>query len=403
MSRLLRFRPLAAALCGAAVLAAPAAAQSVLASRGLGYPLEPIDARARGLGGLTTGLPGARFSLVNPADVVGLPAPGLLVTVQPDAYDTDAGDFAISSSTVRFPALQVAFPLGARLTGQVGYASFLDQHWQAIVEDSITLPVSGTRVGVRDRFVSDGALGRLRAGVGARIGTTLSVGLAADLLTGGAADTATRELSSGATFPAVTATRIDYGGVGFAAGARWSPSEAFTLAGSVSAGGSIDAELEAVDDTTVERSEKSYAYPVRLDGGASARITQNTVVAVSGTWTGWSSVGDDLAGGAGSARDVVSVAGGIEWEGLAARRRAFPIRLGARWTQLPFRWEAPGGGDAAAEFPEERAVSAGIGARIAGGAARLDLAGERGTRGGDAAGFTEDFWRLALSLSLLGR
>jgi hypothetical protein len=40
---------------------------------------------------------------------------------------------------------------------------------------------------------------------------------------------------------------------------------------------------------------------------------------------------------------------------------------------------------------------------LGGGAASVDLSGERGWRGGDSAGIDESFWRVSLSLSLLGR
>ena len=63
----------------AGFLAAPAGAQSVFASRGLGYPIEPLDARSRGLGGVTTGLAEPAASLVNPASVAGTPVYGFVV------------------------------------------------------------------------------------------------------------------------------------------------------------------------------------------------------------------------------------------------------------------------------------------------------------------------------------
>ena len=66
--------------------------------------------------------------------------------------------------------------------------------------------------------------------------------------------------------------------------------------------------------------------------------------------------------------------------------------------RLPFRWD---GADSA--FPDERALTAGIGARLGRGAAMLDAAVERGTRGGDAAGFEEPFWRGSVSVTLFAR
>ena len=42
-------------------------------------------------------------------------------------------------------------------------------------------------------------------------------------------------------------------------------------------------------------------------------------------------------------------------------------------------------------------------ALVRGGAARLDLSMERGTRGSDAAGLKESYWRLLFSATVLGR
>jgi hypothetical protein len=347
---------LAAAALGLA--AAPASAQSLLASRGLGYTLEALDARARGLGGVTVGLAGAQMSMVNPAAVVGLPAPGVSVTVQPDVYDATApGGVATSGTTVRFPMIQVAFPVTGRFTGSVGYGSFMDQHWQVEQADSIDLPTGS--LPVRDRFVSDGGIARFRLGAGARVTDALAVGLAFDLVTGATADSTFRTVGDGGLFPAVRGSTFRYSGVGVSGGVRWSPGSALTLAAALAGGGRITAETE--DSTGVE-AEKSYAQPLRLDAGASARISQNTVVALSGTWTGWSALEDDLDPAAGGAQDALSVSGGIEWEGLQMGRRAFPLRLGARFAQLPFRWGAETDGN---DFPAERALSAGAGARLA--------------------------------------
>lgn len=381
------------ALAAAALAAAPAAAQSVLASSGLGYPLPPLDARAVGLGGLWTGLPGAQLSLVNPASIGGIIAPAFAVTYQPDFYRAEGDQVDADGTTSRFPAIQAAFPFrGVSL--MVGYGSYLDQHWQARFTDSID--IGGTRRERVDRFVSDGAVARFRVGAAYRFGERLSLGAAADLLTGGAQDTVARAIAGLQEFRSATTYR--YNGVGFAAGAQWTPSGALNLGAAVSGGGRLVGDIE--DDSVEVRRE--YATPLTVDAGASARVTQNTLLALSGRWAGWSAADGDLAA-SGGARDAFSGAGGVEYEGLRFAGRVIPLRLGARYAQLPFRWEGAAGGDN--DFPTERAVTAGLGTRFtsAGGIALVDVAGERGWRGGDAAGFDESFWRISLTLSLLAR
>jgi hypothetical protein len=86
----------------------------------------------------------------------------------------------------------------------------------------------------------------------------------------------------------------------------------------------------------------------------------------------------------------------VEWDPPARGDRGYPLRLGARFAQLPFRFDER-------DFAAERAVTGGAGVRLGGGAALLDGAVERGWRGGDTAGIDEGFWRASLSLTLLGR
>ena len=49
-----------------------ASAQSLFATRGLGVPVSPVDARVAALGGMGVGLLGFHTSMVNPAELAGL-------------------------------------------------------------------------------------------------------------------------------------------------------------------------------------------------------------------------------------------------------------------------------------------------------------------------------------------
>lgn len=384
-------RALGAAAVAAALSvlsAGQAPAQSLLSAGGLGAPLEPVDARARALGGLSVGLPDAQMSLVNPAAAVGLPAAGLTVTFQADDVSSVAGDQADDFTTARFPVIQAAFPIGTRVVASLGYAAVLDQNWAVENEDSIT--ISGDRLPVLDRFRSSGGVARLRGGVGYRLLPRLDVGAAVDVYSGALRDTVYRIFTGGQFAPSITGTTYEWSGVGFSAGARWRGS-ALSLSAAVSAGGSLTAEAQNEGVAS-----KNYSLPVQVDAGGSARIAQQALVAVSARWQGWSAADEDLAT-SGGARDATQVTGGIEYEALRFLGRPVPLRVGARYAQLPFRYEG------AADFVDERAGTAGIGMVFGGGAASLDLSGERGWRGGDSAGLDESFWRVSLSLSLLGR
>ena len=383
------FTRLLAALGVLAVCAPPLLGQSLLARQGLGYTIEPVDARARALGGVGLGLPGLNLSLINPAGVAGVPAPALLVGFQYDESEASFGGVTAEGQSPRFPVVHAALPLGERWVLSAGYGGFLDQSWATQVEDTLA-DLRGRRTAVRDRFASVGGIARFRAGAARTIGERFAVGLAADVYTGVVRDSVTRFFSdtTGVLLaPSVSLAERSYNGVGLAAGIRWIPSAALNVAAAVSAGGELDADGAG---------DQSYQLPITASLGASGRIAQRTIVATSVGWTGWGATASDFLQ-AGEVRDSWSVGGGVEHELRGRAERVFPVRLGARYAALPFG--ALGGGSA-----NEWAVSAGVGARLGGGAAQIDFAGERGSR--DASGttaFEEGFWRFSASLTVLGR
>jgi hypothetical protein len=383
----LHLRSAAAAALVAALFAAPAAAQSALASRGLGFQIDPLDGRARGLGGVTTGLAEPQPSLVNPASAAGLSAYAVVVAMEPDRYDATAGSVTTRGTTVRFPLILGYLPVTQRLGLQVGYGSYLDQHWAVQQSDSMTL--STGRVGVTDRFASSGGIARFQAGAAYRLTSRLSVGAAADVFTGAVHDSTLRRITG--LNDAATELVYTYSGVGFGAGARFQPGDRFSVSAAVHGGGRIRAKSDSAGTET-----KDYTNPLSVDGGASARIGAATTVVASARWAGWSTVNDALAG-SGGARDLTGFAGGVEYGGLRAFNKEIPLRVGGHYTQLPFRWSG------AAAFPTERAVSAGLGYGFGRGTAMFDAAAERGTRGGSGAGIDEPYWRFSFSLRLLGR
>jgi hypothetical protein len=376
----------AALLAGS--LAAPAGAQSVLASRGLGYPIEPLDARSRGLGGVTTGLAEPAASLINPASAAGTPVYGFVVAMQPDRYDATAGSVTSRGTTVRFPLLMAVIPVGSRMVAQVGYGAYLDQHWR--VEQSDSIDLSTGRVGVQDRFSSSGGVARFQAGAAYRLSERLSAGLALDVFTGAAHDSSERTIAG--FLPAQSEVVYSYSGLGVGLGARWQPTERSSVSAAVHGGGRIHAEADSAGGSEA----KDYSNPLSVDAGASARIGSATTLVLSGRWAGWSTVNDELAA-SGGARDAAAVAGGVEYTGFSLFRKSMPLRLGGRFAQLPFRWAGT------AEFPTERAVTAGLGLGLGAGAALLDASAERGWRGGASAGFDEPYWRFSFSLRVLGR
>lgn len=398
MSRLRLLRGIAVtavSFAGAIGAANPAAAQSFLSTRGLGFAEAALDARARALGGVGLGLPGAGLSLVNPAAISGLPAPALGVTLQTDRADATLAGGSGSGSTTRFPMLQAAVPLGSRWAVALGYGTLLDQNWRGVVVDTVSIGAE-QRIPVRDERVSDGGVASFQLGTAYAASEALSVGAAVLVHTGTAQTRSARNFAEGALDPAVFTDRWGYTGLGLSAGVRWMASEALSLAAAVTGNGSLTVErIDDGSDRDDAQLERSYGLPLRVSAGAAGRVSSGTLVALSGEWAGWSAASEGLSGG--EARDTWSAGAGVEWEGLRLAGRMVPLRLGARTRTLPFTVSGDGG----SEWPDERAVTGGAGIVLGGGAARVDLSGEVGSRAGGA--FSEDYWRLGFTLTVLGR
>lgn len=379
----------------AAATASPAPAQSLFARSGLGFAADALDARARGLGGVALGLPEFSFALINPAGTAFVPAPALQVTYQPERASAELDGESSSVSTARFPLIHIALPLGDRWAVSLGYGSLFDRTGAVERRDSIT--IGGETLPLLDRAVSRGGVARFRVGGSRRIGERLAVGVGVDVYTGSVRDSLIREfgdpcLAGGGIglAPTCQTAQQQFSGVGYTAGARWMPAEGATVAAAVGVGGTLHTKS---DEATV--ADREVDLPTTLAAGASARVATNTVLALSGRWAGWSDT--EVVGT--ESRDAWSVAGGLEWDALSLGEQNFPFRVGARYETLPFREI----GSTETDWADEAVVTGGTGALLAGGAARVDLAAEYGSRGGAAAGLSESFWRAAFSVTVFGR
>lgn len=390
-----RFGGAALALLGA-LTAAPLTAQSPLARSGLGLPVEPLDARSVALGGVGLGLRGIELSLVNPAAIALLPAPALGGTFQFTAGTGDNG-----ASIARFPLIHVAAPLARGWAAGVGYGSLLEQTFA--VESSDSLLLGGEREAVTDRFVRRGGVSRLRLAAARRLGDHWSVGLGVDLHTGQVSDSSVRAFGETAGIGVARfGTTASYRGVVPLGGVQWADRR-FSVAASAIAPGTLRSSPEPRDTAagpsfTGAPQREEYSLPLRFAVGASAELASRLSLALGGQFAGWAAADDELRNRGGS-QDAFTLGGGLEYEGRGrAEVRRYPVRLGARYARLPF------GDPALADFSAvtERALTGGLGAALGRGAARADLALERGSRGADG-GVDEGFWRVSLSFTALGR
>lgn len=390
MIRPLRFSLLIALMVGIGA-AEPVMSQSVLVTRGLGLPVEPQDARSRGLGGVGIGLPDGEISWLSPAGLFGLPAPAFVASYQYDNYTASGEGSEFTGNTARFPFILGAFPAGPRLVLFAGFGAYLDQNWR--IESADTIIISGDSVSVLDESSSSGGVSRLRVGGTYEITNGLGLALGVDVYTG-EVDRVQGRVFPNEFGPACCRSRWNYSGLGYTAAVHWAPSSATGVAASLTYGGSLEA---SPDNAAAEA--RNYDLPIMARAGVSGRIGQNTLVALSGGWDGWSSMNEVLAD-VGGTRDSWSVHGGLEWDAVTLRNRPLPVRIGARTGTLPFRWNTAEGADGG--WVSERAATAGAGVVLGGGAVRTDFSIEAGDR---IAGtqLDESFWRFGLSVRIFGR
>lgn len=389
----------------ALVLAATssASAQSLFSTRGLGTPVDPVDARSRALGNSGIGLLGLNGSLVNPAELAGIPRRGVSATLQPFWGNDQLDGLDAKVSGTRFPVIQIIYPMSQRLVLGLGYGAFLDQSW-AVTSTGREL-VGNDSVDVSDLLRNTGGIGQLRLSAGYQLNSVVAVGLATGLYTGSIDRSLTRTFPDSTLLldPFSTRSRWDYNAPFVTVGARIDPSQRVRFGAAVTWSGNLDAsgrEGETVD--------ASYELPLRASAGVSAVVAPRLMVAASGNWSGWSGDPNFSAPGthtgtiAGSSWDLGV---GVESQSLRTASRIFPLRLGFRYGQLPFH-------EFDEEQPKEWVVAGGIGFHLAGDdfgpLAVADFGVERGSRsglGGSAlnAGLDETFWRLSATISLFGR
>ncbi|HEX6559563.1 MAG TPA: hypothetical protein VF021_08870 [Longimicrobiales bacterium] len=385
----------------AALLLLPAAAhaQSLFSTHGLGIPIEGYDARARALGVNGVGLAGLSMSMLNPAEPAGTLRRGVSATFQPWSGTARINDQQGAVSGTRFPLIGVVYPV-SRITFSLGFAGLLDQSW-AIVAESKQL-IGTDSVPVRDVVRSTGGIGELKAGAAYLVNNRLAVGAYVGLHTGNVDRSTRREFPDSTLLPFENRTRWDYTGPLASVGVRWDASGSTRVGASMTWSGTLKAKPKQGTTTEYE-----YDMPLRIAAGASSRLSNRLMVALSTTISDYGS-GSYTAPGttAGTvAQRTVEVGGGLEWSELRSGDRIFPLRLGFRTTGLPFRAV----GD---DTPTEWSASGGLGLRLVeddyGPLAVADLGFERGKRTGwenttRPGGLSESFWRFSATISLFGR
>jgi hypothetical protein len=397
-------------------MASPAGAQSLFATRGLGVPVPPVDARGRALGGIGVGMFGLNTSLVSPAEVAGIRFRGASAALQPLSGSTEVAGAEDDLSGTRFPLVRLLFPVGTRSVFSVGYGGVLEQSW-AVVSEGFE-PVGNDSVATRDLIQSSGGIAQVTAGWAYSVTSNFAVGLFAGVYTGNLDRRITRTFTDSLSGlrPFETRLRWDYSGPHAAIGLRWDPVTVVRLGGSFTYAGELD-----VDGVEGLAEDDHADLPFKATGGLSALLSPQLLLAAGAEYA-WGSTGPVFEGAFNAScppppgpacaplgarrRDGWRFGGGIEYEGIRNDDRIFPIRFGGSYAQLPYF-------DVGESAASEWAASFGTGFRLVTSEGDLPLAVldatlERGGRSGlesvrNPDGVSESFWRLTFSLSLFGR
>jgi hypothetical protein len=388
-----------AVLLIASALPAAAHAQSLFSTRGLGTPIEGIDARARGIGVSGVGLAGLSTTLLNPAESGGTLRRGVSATFQPWGASAELSGQKGNVSGTRFPLISVLYPV-SRITFTFGFSGVLDQSW-AITADTIQ-HVGADSALSHDIIRSIGGIGELKVGAAYLVAHNLSLGAQIGVHSGTLERTSTREFPDSTLLAFQTRERWDYTGPLASVGMRWDPIPQARVGASLTWSGTLEARAKEGTTTSYK-----YDMPLRFAAGASGRVNDRLLLAFSTTITNFSPGNYTAPGTAAltTAQRSSEIGGGLEWQELRSGSRIFPLRAGFHISKLPFH----NAGEAA---PTEKALSAGLGLRLVedeyGPLAVADIGFERGTRDGWTSstlnsGLTEKFWRFSVTMSLFGR
>lgn len=368
----------------------PAAAQSFLGYRALGYPVFASDGRGVATGNLGIGLAGAQLSASDPAASARLLLPTISLTMQPTWGSFEIGEESGTSNTTRFPLIAIGFPF-PRASGvaTVSLAGFMEQRWGG--ERQETVDLGGQQVLVADTFETNGGASVARVGWAQRIGSRVSVGVSAGAYVGQLEQVFRRSLDSLVVPVGVEsfleARRWRYGGYNLTAGFSADPHELVHLAGTVEWSSDITEHPRFGTE-----GESSYSVPLRLTAGATTRLTPRLLLNGSAAYQDWSGAAGFPEGTASSI--ALSYGAGVEWTAVQRETRSLPLRAGYRRVAPPFRY-----GD---QDPVESVWSLGLGinfVQLEGiRFGWMDLAIERGTR--TSHPLTERFWRATISLGI---
>lgn len=371
-----------------------ASGQSLLSAGGLGLPADGVDAWARGMGSLGTGL---ILPALLPAEPTGsldlVLAPTVTFTMEPAWGTFSEGGAEGELRGNRFGMIGGVYPLNLRSTVSLSISSVFDQRWQ--VQRESTSDLGGRAVPTTDAFESDGGVAAVRVGYARRISPALGVAATVGIYTGSVTRTLERtfEGADGATpiTPFTSSGKWRYSGPLASVGVAWDPLAGVRISGSLHWSGTLNAN--ATDDFDV--ADAGFDVPLELKVGGSALVRDGLVLSLGFSTADWGGIADDLATPTPVGR-VLSYGVGLEYRLGRFLGGPFPLRAGFRHRDLPFGF----GGSEASENSLATGVTLTLLEAASTPLATVDFAFEFGSR--DSGLLSEDFRRLSMTVRVSG-
>ncbi|MES2125606.1 MAG: hypothetical protein V4503_13055, partial [Gemmatimonadota bacterium] len=353
--------------------------------RGLGLPGRSSSAHSLGLAG-AFGLFDGESSL-NPAALGSLTQTTSIFTSS--ATWRTAWNPAGSAATTdaRFPQILVGGPIpGTRFAVGVSYSTYADRDF-TLVSSGVASP-RGVPINVTDTLTSLGGINDLRLAVSYAATPRLLIGGGLHFLTGSNRLQSRRAWEDSSYLPIAERSELSYQGIGFSGGLLFHPVDGLALAATVRQDGTLDVRRDSAS-----ASSGKIKLPLSISGAVRVRVHRGLELSAGVTERNWSTADAGLrAEGGIGAQNTLELNGGLELLRNVRRPAQKPLRLGVRYTKLPFLL-TPGA------QPTEWGVSAGTGLRFAGDRGGIDLALERFQRS-QGSEYRERGWTFSLGISV---
>lgn len=381
--RMIRFAAVAALVLGPSLRPGEAAAQSNISTQGYGFPPGQLSTRAASMGGSVGEVDAG--SALNPASLGRLVTRTILFQMEPEWRRVKAPGGSNSTTTARYPLINIGVPFGEHWVIGVSSSTLLDRTWQTSRDD--TLDISGDLVPTTTQELSQGAMNDLRLATTWTNRRNFYVGVGFSGITGRNVLSTIQQFKDSAFNDFSSDRVLSYSGSAISAGAQFLSAPMQTVFGvSYRMGNSL--RMRA-NDTTLARGD----VPSRFGASVAYTGLQGSILSLRIAQDQWSKMTPMLAnaGSGEKAHDSFEVGVGAEVTGPRLLGQTMMLRGGMRSRTLPF--------EAAGKEVTEKIASFGSGANFGGGRVSADFAILRQWRNADIPSVTERAWTFSLSLT----